>query len=204
MSMLDRDGPVPLYIQIAEVIHERIASGALRVGDAVPSEPTMEEEFAIARSTARNVVRELRRRQLVHTVKGEGTFVGPLGVARPKQANALYIIIARDIIARIRSGEIKPNRAIPSGKILTHRYGVAKITALRAVSLLREQGWVFTVPHRGTYVSDPAGWPEEPERGEIMTAVNGLSPLAHPRLLPLDRSGCHARADAALQEQEQQ
>ncbi|MFC5825663.1 GntR family transcriptional regulator [Nonomuraea insulae] len=200
--MLDRDGPVPLYIQIAEVIHERIAKGELRVGDAVPSEAAMEEEFDIARSTARNVVRELRRRQLVHTVKGEGTFVGPLGVARPKQTNALYIIIARDIVAQIRSGEIKPNRAIPSGKILTRRYGVAKITALRAVSLLREQGWVFTVPYRGTYVSDPAGWPEEPERGEIMTTA--FSPLARPRPLALDRPRRHACADAALQEQEQQ
>ncbi|MEV4396119.1 GntR family transcriptional regulator [Nonomuraea sp. NPDC049607] len=74
--MLDRDGPVPIYVQIAEMIQGQILRGELRAGEAVMSELAMEAEFDVARSTVRNVVRELRRRQLVHTVKGKGTFVG--------------------------------------------------------------------------------------------------------------------------------
>ncbi|MGN9838107.1 GntR family transcriptional regulator [Nonomuraea sp. H19] len=159
--MLDRDGPVPLYIQVAEVIQERITSGRLRTGEPVPSEAAMEAEFDIARTTARNVARELRRRRLVHTVQGEGTFVGPLGVPRVKPTRAIHVTIANDIIARIRRGELRPGRAIPSETTMMRQYGVAKVTARQAVSRLREQGWVFTVPLRGTHVSDPAGWPEE-------------------------------------------
>ncbi|MEU1389462.1 MULTISPECIES: GntR family transcriptional regulator [unclassified Nonomuraea] len=74
--MLDRDGPVPIYVQIAEMIEGQILRGELLAGEAVMSELAMEAEFDVARSTVRNVVRELRRRQLVHTVKGKGTFVG--------------------------------------------------------------------------------------------------------------------------------
>ncbi|WP_188194413.1 GntR family transcriptional regulator [Nonomuraea sp. SYSU D8015] len=157
--MLDREGPVPLYVQVAEIIQEQIVSGELRPGEAVPSEAVMEAEFAIARTTARNVARELRRRGLVHTIQGEGTFVGPLGVPLVKESRAIYLIIAKDVIARIRRGELRPNRAIPSEKALMRRHGVAKVTARKAVEHLRERGWVFTVPYRGTYVSAPEKWP---------------------------------------------
>ncbi|MEV0384208.1 GntR family transcriptional regulator [Nonomuraea sp. NPDC050643] len=159
--MLDRDGPVPLYVQVAEVIEGRIAGGRLRTGEPVPSEAALEAEFGIARSTARNVARELRRRRLVHTVQGEGTFVGPLGVPRLKPTRALYVLIAEDIVARVRRGELRPNRAMPSEQTLMRHYGVAKVTARQAVSRLREHGWVVTVPHRGTCIADPAEWPPE-------------------------------------------
>ncbi|RVX38057.1 regulatory GntR family protein [Nonomuraea polychroma] len=161
MSMLDRYGPVPLYMQVAEIIEEQIASGMLPAGEAVPSEAALEAEYGIARTTARRVARELRQRQLVHTVQGEGTFVGLLGVPRVKETRAVYVVIANDIVARIKRGELRPNRAIPSEKTLMRRHGVAKVTARKAVAHLREQGWVFTVPYRGTYVSDPGAWPKE-------------------------------------------
>ncbi|MEV4089637.1 GntR family transcriptional regulator, partial [Nonomuraea fuscirosea] len=80
--MLDRDGPTPLYVQVAEMLCERISHGLLRTGEPVPSEAALEAEFGIGRTTARNVARVLRRRRLVHTVPGEGTFVGPPGVPR--------------------------------------------------------------------------------------------------------------------------
>ncbi|SEF59280.1 regulatory protein, gntR family [Nonomuraea solani] len=157
--MLDRDGPVPLYVQVAEVIQERITDGRLRTGEPVPSEAAMEAEFGIGRSTARNVARELRRRRLVHTVQGEGTFVGPVGVPLLKPTRALYVAIAEDIAGRVRRGELRPNRAIPSESALMRRYGVAKVTARQAIARLRDDGWVVTVPHRGVCVSDPKNWP---------------------------------------------
>lgn len=157
--MLDRDGPVPLYVQVAEVIQERIANGRLRTGDAVPSEAALEAEFGIARTTARNVARELRRRGLVHTVPGEGTFVGPPGVPRRKPTRALHVLVCDDLVARIRRGELRPHRALPAETTLMRQYGIAKVTARRAVARLLEQRWAVTVPQRGAYVSDPRDWP---------------------------------------------
>ncbi|MFG2078332.1 GntR family transcriptional regulator [Nonomuraea maritima] len=157
--MLDRDGPVPLYVQVADVVQERITGGRLRTGDAVPSEATLEAEFGIAKTTARNVARELRRRGLVHTVPGEGTFVGPPGVPRRKPTRALHVLVRDDLVARIRRGELRPNRALPAETTLMRQYGIAKSTARRVLALLLEQRWAVTVPHRGTYVPDPSDWP---------------------------------------------
>ncbi|GGP80593.1 GntR family transcriptional regulator [Streptosporangium pseudovulgare] len=157
--MLDRDGPIPLYKQIAEVIRERILGGEIIPGEAVPSETELESEYGIARTTARRVARELREQGLVHTVRGEGTFVGEPDVPREPRRTPRYQRIAEDVVGRIRRSDFPPNRAIPSEKALMAQYGVAKATVRNAVAHLREQGWVFTVSHRGTYVSPEEKWP---------------------------------------------
>ncbi|WP_371575019.1 GntR family transcriptional regulator [Streptomyces sp. NBC_01314] len=64
-----------------------------------------------------------------------------------------YQQIAAEIIADIKSGALQPGRAIPSEPQLVQRYGVARATARRAVAYLRDQGYVFTIAHRGSYVS---------------------------------------------------
>ncbi len=157
--MLDRDGPVPVYKQIAEMIRTRIDHGDLAPGDPLPSEAELTTEYGIARLTARRVARELRERGLAHTVHGEGTFVGDGTVPRVRRRAAAYEQIANEIADRIRRGDLKPGRPIPSEKTLIQQYGVAKATARHATALLREHGWVFTVPYRGSYVCDPDAWP---------------------------------------------
>jgi DNA-binding GntR family transcriptional regulator len=157
--VLDREGPVPLYVQIADILQAHIRDGKLRIGDPLPSEAEMAAEFGIARTTARRVARELREQDVAHTIRGEGTFVGPLSTLRTPTRLPLYQQIAADIAERIRRGDIPPNRAIPGEKAMMQQYGVAKVTARQAVAHLREQGWVFTVPHRGTYVKSDDKWP---------------------------------------------
>lgn len=152
--MLDRDGPVPLYLQIAQVIHDRVVVQSLKPGDAVPSESAIQSEFGVARTTARRVARELRERGIAHTVQGHGTFVGAPGVPRARRKAPLYEKIAREIVEKIKQGELRPMRPIPSEKTLMQQYGVAKVTVRLAVAFLRDQGWVFTVPYRGTYVRE--------------------------------------------------
>ncbi|MGW4667621.1 GntR family transcriptional regulator [Streptosporangium sandarakinum] len=157
--MLDRDGPIPVYKQIAEMIRERITTGDITPGEAMPSEAELESEYGIARTTARRVARELREQGLVYTVQGEGTFVGEPDVPRAPRKTPRYQRIAEEVAERIRRGDFPPNRAIPSEKVLMAQYGVAKATVRNAVAHLREQGWVFTVSHRGTYVSAKEKWP---------------------------------------------
>jgi DNA-binding GntR family transcriptional regulator len=160
-DVLDREGPVPVYKQIAEIIRDRIDQGDLTPGDAVPSEAELEAEYGIARMTARRVARELRERGLVYTVQGEGTFVGRPGTPRSADRIPVYHQIAADISTRIRSGDLTTNRPIPSEMALMRQYSVAKATVRQAVALLREQGWVFTVAYRGTYVSPAESRPKD-------------------------------------------
>ncbi|MET9337604.1 GntR family transcriptional regulator [Nonomuraea sp. NPDC003804] len=144
-----------MYRQIADCLRDRIAEGVLRPGDAVPSEAMLEAEFGVARATARRVAQQLRDWGLVHTVQGEGTFVGEPGVPRKRRKAPLYDVIAGELAQRIRNGELRPNRPIPSEKELMRRFGVAR----EAVARLREQGLVFTVAYRGSYVASRDSWP---------------------------------------------
>ena len=67
-----------------------------------------------------------------------------------------YRQLAAILAARIQRGDWQPNRPIPSEARLVQEYGLARGTVRRAIHLLAEQGVVFVVPHRGTYVT-PAG-----------------------------------------------
>lgn len=68
----------------------------------------------------------------------------------------VYRQVADVIAARIESGELLPNRPIPAETRMAEEFGVARLTARRAVRDLRERGLVVTVPGRGTFVAEQA------------------------------------------------
>jgi len=68
-------GAVPRYLQIARILRARIESGALEPDRPIPSEKAVEQEFGVARQTARHAVALLREWGLVQTVPGLGTYV---------------------------------------------------------------------------------------------------------------------------------
>ena len=63
-----------------------------------------------------------------------------------------YQQIADILRGRIQAGELEVNRPIPSEAQVQQEFGVARETARKAVAILREEGWVVTVPGMGTYV----------------------------------------------------
>ena len=63
-----------------------------------------------------------------------------------------YRQIAEILRARIEAGELEADRPIPSETAIQQEFGVARETARKAVKLLRDEGWVVTVPGLGTYV----------------------------------------------------
>jgi DNA-binding GntR family transcriptional regulator len=61
--------------------------------------------------------------------------------------------IAAWLRTRIEAGEFRPGEdPLPSEKDPVGLFGVARDTARRAFQVLRDEGLVVTVPHRGTYV----------------------------------------------------
>jgi DNA-binding GntR family transcriptional regulator len=67
--------PIPRYRQIAAILRARIESGELQPERPIPSEAQIEQEFGVARATARHAVAVLRDEGLVVTVPGMGTYV---------------------------------------------------------------------------------------------------------------------------------
>ena len=64
-----------------------------------------------------------------------------------------YRQIADILRRRITAGKYPPDTRIPTESELVDEFEVARTTARRAVSVLREEGLIYTVPTRGSYVS---------------------------------------------------
>lgn len=71
-----------------------------------------------------------------------------------------YLQIAAILREQIQAGELEPRDPIPSETQMVQLHGVARKTARMAVRLLAAEGWVFTIPSRGTFVSPRERWPE--------------------------------------------
>jgi len=67
---------------------------------------------------------------------------------RPK-----YLQIADLIRARIESGELAPDRPVPSEPQLVGEFGVSPQTARKAVRVLIDEGLVYAIRGKGTYVT---------------------------------------------------
>lgn len=64
-----------------------------------------------------------------------------------------YQQLAAILAARIKRGDWAPNRAVPSEVRMVQEYGLARSTVRRAIKVLVEEGVVYVVPQRGTYVA---------------------------------------------------
>jgi GntR family transcriptional regulator len=65
----------PPYVQVAEILAARIASGELPKDERIPSEAELMAEFEIGRSTARRSVGWLRDQGLIRTIPTRGSYV---------------------------------------------------------------------------------------------------------------------------------
>ena len=76
-----------------------------------------------------------------------GDRIDPLGPLPP------YRQIAAILRRRIESGQYPPDTRIPTESELVEAFEVARTTARRAIAVLREEGLIYTVPQRGSYVT---------------------------------------------------
>jgi GntR family transcriptional regulator len=76
---IDRDGPTPVYVQLAAILRGQIERGEIPAGRALPSETTLMQEHGLARETVRKAVRVLRDEGMVQIVQGRGAYVTKRG-----------------------------------------------------------------------------------------------------------------------------
>jgi DNA-binding GntR family transcriptional regulator len=74
---VDPQSATPVYVQVADILRARIESGQLLPDRPVPSESQLQQEFGVARGTARKAIALLREQGLIVTVKGRGSYVNP-------------------------------------------------------------------------------------------------------------------------------
>jgi GntR family transcriptional repressor for pyruvate dehydrogenase complex len=64
-----------LYEQIVQQIEESINSGQLKIGDQLPAERELAQQFGVSRTAVREAVKTLREKGLVEAHPGRGTFI---------------------------------------------------------------------------------------------------------------------------------
>jgi GntR family transcriptional regulator len=70
-----------------------------------------------------------------------------------------YKQVAAWLRERIRSGELADR--LPSAKAITEEAGVAPFTAIKALRLLRSEGYARVSPGLGTWVAPQESWPTD-------------------------------------------
>ena len=72
--MIQREGPVAPWRQIAEIFRAQITAGELAPGDRLPSIASLAQQYEVAKTTAQKVIEALRDEGLVDT-SPMGTYV---------------------------------------------------------------------------------------------------------------------------------
>ncbi|WP_165978858.1 GntR family transcriptional regulator [Antarcticimicrobium luteum] len=66
---------IPIYLKLASLFRDRIASGAWPVGQQIGTLPELQAEYGVARATVQQAVRLLSEEGLLSSERGRGTFV---------------------------------------------------------------------------------------------------------------------------------
>lgn len=79
---INRESFEPAYLQLVNLLRDRIARGEYRCGDRLPSEAQLCRAYGISPMTVRRAINTLVEQGVVTTTQGRGTFVSPLKLSR--------------------------------------------------------------------------------------------------------------------------
>jgi GntR family transcriptional regulator len=77
MRTVDKSSRVPYYEQLRQILESDIRTGRTAVGDQLPSEAQLCEDYEVSRTVVRQALNELSNDGLVVRYKGKGSFVSP-------------------------------------------------------------------------------------------------------------------------------
>ncbi len=84
-NAVDRNSPIPYYVQVKQTLREYIENSDWQPGDQLPGEPELCRLFDVSRTVIRQALNEMQHEGLIVKRKGKGTFV-----AEPKIVEHLF------------------------------------------------------------------------------------------------------------------
>ena len=75
---------IPYYIQLMDILREKVQQAEWRPGDQIPGEQDLCERYQVSRTVVRQALRELEYEGVITRQKGKGTFI-----SRPKISEGL-------------------------------------------------------------------------------------------------------------------
>ncbi|MDQ3228070.1 MAG: GntR family transcriptional regulator [Chloroflexota bacterium] len=72
-----------------------------------------------------------------------------------RTSTPLYVQLKDAVVSEIRAGDLQPGDRVGSESELERRHGVSRITVRQALKTLVQEGALYRVPGKGTYVASP-------------------------------------------------
>jgi GntR family transcriptional regulator len=120
--MVDKVSSTPLYVQIQDLVYDRIRTGALPPGARVPSEPELADEFAVSRMTARKALEGLVNKGYLIRRQGKGTYVADGALAYDMSTMLSFSGTLRsrgyDVTTRVLAQDVIPAAPSVAEKLL--------------------------------------------------------------------------------------
>jgi GntR family transcriptional regulator len=92
-----------------------------------------------------------------------------------------YVQVAEYLRRQIQTGVLKPGDQIPPSRELQEKFGIASATVQNAFRMLKNEGLIYGVQGRGSFVRRPEG---EPEQAQDEQAEEGAPESAPPKPTP--------------------
>ena len=139
------------YEQVASQLRRRIDSGDLQTGARLPPEATLATDFQVSRSTVRQALKQLEAAGQVIVRAGRRYVAG-----RSTAPDLAYERVALAIRKQIARRSWQPGDPLPGEADLAAEYSVSRPTIRKALTRLRDEGRVRSVPKVGWFVAN--GW----------------------------------------------
>lgn len=174
---LERDSPVPLYLQIKEHLAQDIAAAGVR-RDKFYTDSELCAMFRVSRMTVRQAVQELVNDGLVKRARGIGTFIvtrrPPEGTTPPVDFREQWEAEGRPMAVELLSYETRP---CPPG--FAEDLGIPRNAPVRFVFRLRSAGAMpIALDYRYLPVAVAAGV-SQAEAGSLLSALRGRFEFDH-------------------------
>lgn len=125
---VDRRSPMPVYQQIAADITARITQEEWCIGDKIPSENELTEEYSASRVTVRQALSKLEQEGLIDKQRGRGAFVKAYPV---QMSQDLFLPqIGNPNIPKAPCGDIRISVVTDASQHITNHLGVPQGTPL--------------------------------------------------------------------------
>jgi GntR family transcriptional regulator len=139
--MISRGNPIPRYVQLKEILRERVRTGEWGPGALIPSERELSEQYDISRMTTRQAITELVNEGIFFREQGRGTFVSRRRITQQLMRLTGF---TEDISARGQrpTTRVLAAHMIPADELVAERLGVAlgePIYSLRRLRLADDE-----------------------------------------------------------------
>ncbi len=137
-SAIDRESPIPYYVQLKSALGSQIDSGVWQSGDQLPSEPELCRQYGVSRTVVRQALKEMSYEGIIIRRKGKGTYVAEPKISSSSLVHSLSGF-AQDMAERglVTVNKVLEQSIVPANQKVAAFLEVDELTPLIKVNRLR-------------------------------------------------------------------